>query len=135
GGTVGEALPEGQAAGALQIGALPTQTDVKNRWPDGSIKFAIVSANVPSAGNYPVTSAPAAGGSFAPVVPSASAMLTVGGVAYVASLPPTPGSDSWLGGPLVQEWRTVITPLAGATPHPFLPAALDHPAFNRGNAH
>src|SRR5262245_24720887 len=59
--TFGEAIPQGQATGALQIGSLPTQTDVKNRWPDGSIKFAIVSANVPSAGSYAVTPVPASG--------------------------------------------------------------------------
>jgi len=28
--------------------AIPTQCDVKNRWPDGSVKFAILSAVVPS---------------------------------------------------------------------------------------
>src|SRR5262245_20023438 len=134
--TFGEALAQGQATDSLQVGSLPTQTDVKSRWPDGSIKFAILSANVPSAGSYEVTAgAAAAGGSFAPVVPSASVILTIGGVAHVASLPPTPGSDSWLGGPLVQEWRTVITPLAGATPHPFLRGIFDTRVFNDGKAH
>src|SRR5262252_2858667 len=58
--TFGEAVPQGQATSGLRIGSLPTQTDVKNRWPDGSIKFAIVSANVSTAGNYNVTAATAA---------------------------------------------------------------------------
>src|SRR5262249_21170678 len=40
--TFGEAIPQGRATAGLQVGSLPTQTDVKNRWPDGSIKFAIV---------------------------------------------------------------------------------------------
>src|SRR5262252_3295249 len=133
--TFGEALAEGQATDALQVGSLPTQTDVKNRWPDGSIKFAIVSANVPSAGTYAVTSAAAAGGSFAAVVPSASVMLTIGGVTYVANLPPTPGADVWLAGPLVQEWRKVVAPLAGATSHPFLRVIFDTRVYNDGKAH
>jgi all-beta uncharacterized protein len=132
--TFGEALSPGEATGTLQIGSLPTQTDVKNRWPDGSIKFAILSANVPSAGSYAVTASAAAGGSFAPVVPAASVTLTIGGVAYVASLPPTPGSDVWLAGPLAQEWRSVVTPLAGATPHPFLRVIFDTRVFNDGKA-
>src|SRR5262245_3641908 len=42
--TFGLALPQG-AAKAVQVGSLQTQTDVKVRWPDGSIRFAIVSAN------------------------------------------------------------------------------------------
>src|SRR5262245_13947595 len=40
--TFGEAPPPGAATTGLQIGSLTTQTDIKNRWPDGSIKFAIV---------------------------------------------------------------------------------------------
>ena len=132
--TFGEAVPQGQATSALQIGSLPTQTDVKNRWPDGSIKFAIVSASVPSAGSYAVTPIAASGGSFAPAVPMASVTLTIGGTIYVATLPATPGSDAWLAGPLVQEWRTVVAPLAGATPHPFLRVIFDTRVFNDGKA-
>ena len=33
----GLVLPEGAAHGAVQVGALATQTDVKTTWPDGSI--------------------------------------------------------------------------------------------------
>jgi len=133
--TFGEAIPPGQATGVLQVGSLPTQTDVKNRWPDGSIKFAIVSANVPATGTYAVTMGAAAGGSFAPVVPAASVTLTIGGTDYVAMLPATAGSDVWLAGPLVQEWRSVVTPMAGATPHPFLRVIFDTRVFNDGKAH
>ena len=41
--TFGLALPQGAARDAVQVGALPTQTDVKVKWPDGSIRFAVVS--------------------------------------------------------------------------------------------
>ena len=45
----GQAVPQGAAPSGLQVGSLFTQTDVKTRWPDGSIRFAIVSASVPAA--------------------------------------------------------------------------------------
>src|SRR5689334_18873351 len=44
--TFGEALPQGAAQNGLQVGNLPTQTDVKDRWSDGSIRFAVVSTDV-----------------------------------------------------------------------------------------
>src|SRR5216684_8310525 len=50
--TFGFVVPEGAATAGLQVGLLATQTDVKNRWPDGSIKFAVVSARIPAAGTY-----------------------------------------------------------------------------------
>src|ERR671930_380525 len=47
--TFGLALPPGAAATGVQVAGLPTQTDVKVRWSDGTIRFAIVSANIPAA--------------------------------------------------------------------------------------
>ena len=44
--TFGLALPQGAAPKAVQVGTVPTQTDVKVRWPDDSIRFAVVSANL-----------------------------------------------------------------------------------------
>src|SRR2546423_4464718 len=55
--TFGEAVPMGAATAGLQVGKLPTQTDIKNRWPGGPIRFAILTANRPPARNYAVTSA------------------------------------------------------------------------------
>src|SRR6185503_5886476 len=60
--TFGLALPSGAARAGLRVGNLPTQTDVKVRWPDGSIRFAIVSARIPVAGPLPITAAPVAPG-------------------------------------------------------------------------
>ena len=51
--TFGQALPQGAATGGLQVGRLATQTDVKNRWPDGSIRFAIVTVKATTAGTTP----------------------------------------------------------------------------------
>jgi len=77
--TFGQAVPQGAASSGLQVGSLLTQTDVKTRWPDGSIRFAVVSVNVPAAGNYPITAAPIAGGAFTPALPTSSVALTIGG--------------------------------------------------------
>ncbi len=55
--TFGIALPQGVARGGLKVGKLPTQTDVKTTWPDGSIRFAVVTASVVTAGAYSITPA------------------------------------------------------------------------------
>src|SRR4051812_1962167 len=52
--TFGLALPQGAASSSVAVGSLPTQTDVKTTWPDGSIRFAVVTANIPSAGAYAI---------------------------------------------------------------------------------
>ncbi len=57
--------------------ALVTQTDVKTVWPDGSAKFAIVTCQPTSTGNYSVRTSLPPSGSFTPVVPSAVATFTV----------------------------------------------------------
>src|SRR3954469_9046822 len=132
--TFGEAVPQGLATGVLQVGSFPTQTDVKNRWPDGSIKFAVVSAHVSTAGNYPVTPSAAAGGSFTPIVPAASVTVPSAGTAYVPTLPRNPGADVWLDGGEVREWRSGVAPAAGAAPHPYLRVIFDTRVFRDGKA-
>src|SRR6478609_9425769 len=57
--TFGEAVPQGAALSGLQVGTLPTQTDIKSRWPDGSIRFAVVTVNAPASATYPITAAAA----------------------------------------------------------------------------
>src|SRR3954468_9012175 len=53
--TFGEAVPQGTAFGGLQVGTLPTQTDIKTRWPDGSIRFAVVTVNSPASASYAIS--------------------------------------------------------------------------------
>src|SRR3954454_8591034 len=78
--TFGQALPQGAATGALQVGGLATQTDVKNTWPDGSIRFAIVTVNSSASGSFSITATTNAGGGFSPVVvPAATASFVIGG--------------------------------------------------------
>jgi hypothetical protein len=133
--TFGQVLPEGQYFGSLKIGNLPTQTDVKNFWPDGSIKFAVVSAHVPSAGTYALTSAPPPSGTFTPTIPTAAVSFTINGTTYTAALPRTVSSDLWLNGPLVTEWRwTVSAVTAGGTPQPFLTVTFDTRAYADGTS-
>jgi Big-like domain-containing protein/chitobiase/beta-hexosaminidase-like protein len=115
--TFGQALPRGAATGGLQVGMLATQTDVKTTWPDGSIRFAIVSVKPATAGVFAMTPAAQPAGGFAPAVPAASVILTIGGVAYTAALPTAPGPDVWLSGPLVSEWRSTVAPVSSADGH------------------
>src|SRR3954468_13095373 len=78
--TFGQAVPQGAAPSGLQVGSLLTQTDVKTRWSDGSIRFAVVTVNALTAGNYAITAAPIASGAFTPALPTASVALTIGTV-------------------------------------------------------
>ncbi|HKB12342.1 MAG TPA: hypothetical protein VKD69_16885 [Vicinamibacterales bacterium] len=127
--TFGVALPQGAAKSALQVGSLPTQTDVKVRWPDGSIRFAVVSANVPRAGALPIVAGANLPGTFSPAPPQASVTLTIGGRAHVATLMPAQmHGDRWLNGPLVTEGRAVIAPGA----HPFLRVIFDVRSYAGG---
>jgi hypothetical protein len=130
--TFGQASPQGAATTALRVGTLTTQTDVKSRWPDGSIKFALVTVNVASAGTYAITAAAAPAGSLTPTLPTASVTLTIGGVAYVAALPSAAATDRWMSGPLAYEGRSVVTPAAGATAHAFLRVVFDTRVYADG---
>jgi uncharacterized protein DUF4082 len=133
--TFGEVVPKGVAADGLQIGSLATQTDVKTRWPDGSVRFAVVTAFVAAAGNYAIAPASLTTGSLAPQIPGASVTLTIGGTPYTATLPASPSADAWLNGPLVREWRAVRAPVrsTGAA-HPFLRVNFDTRVYHDGRA-
>ena len=132
--TFGQAVPQGKAAAGLQVEGVITQTDVKTRWPDGSIRFAVVTVKAPAAGDYAVLPGTASGGSFSTGAPNASATFTTGGVVYRAVLPVV-GSNAWLTGPLVNEGRFVVTPVAGdGARHPFLRVNFDSRVYNDGVA-
>jgi hypothetical protein len=127
--TFGLALPPGATTSGVKVGSLPTQTDVKVRWPDGSIRFAVVTANVPRAGALPIVAGPAASGRASTPNPQVSVTLTIGGRPYVATLVPTQTqSDLWLSGPLVTEGRAVVAPGA----HPFLRVVFDVRSYAGG---
>jgi hypothetical protein len=125
--TFGLALPQGEARSAVQVGSLPTQTDVKVRWPDGSIRFAIVSANIPAPGTFALTSAAVAQGTMTATLPQVAVTLTIGGTRYVANLPPARG-DAWLNGSLVSESRAIVAPGR----HPFLRVIFDVRSYAGG---
>jgi hypothetical protein len=133
--TFGQAVPQGVATGGLAVGTLVTQTDVKNRWPDGSIRFAVVTVLVPATGAYPLSATSAAGGSLTPAPVDASVSLTIGAAAYTATLPAAASADLWLSGPLVREDRQVVAPVSGdGTAHPFLRVNFDRRRFTDGQA-
>ncbi len=134
--TFGLALPAGVATSGVQIGTLTTQTDVKARWPDGTIRFAVLTTRVQEARTYTISAAAAPGGSFAPVIPAASVALTIGSLTYTAHLPRSASADTWLSGPLVYEGRSVVAPTssANAAAHPFLRVVFDTRVYNDGKA-
>jgi hypothetical protein len=125
--TFGLALPQG-AAKAVQVGSLPTQTDVKVRWPDDSIRFAVVTAKAGAkGGSYAITPAQPLQGTFVPILPKASVTFRIGNMPVVATLPATL-TDDWLRGPLVSEGRAVVAPSS----HPFLRVIFDVRSYAGG---
>ena len=133
--TFGLALPAGVATSWVQIGTLTTQTDVKARWPDGTIRFAVLTTKVQTAGDYTISAATAPSGSFVPVIPAASVALIIGSVTYTAPLPRSASADTWLSGPLVHEGRSVVAPRSSANvAHPFLRVVFDTRVYADGKA-
>jgi hypothetical protein len=131
--TFGLALPQGGATGGVQVGSIPTQTDVKTRWSDGSIRYAVVTAKIFTAGSYAITSASASTGSYSPAWPSASVAFTIGGTVWTATLPAWTSASPWLSaGSLVREDRVVVKPYNGAVPHPFLEVYFDVRSYSGG---
>ena len=106
--TFGQVVPQGLAVNGLVVADLATQTDVKNRWPDGSIRFAVVTVKAPSSGSYALRAAPAPTATFTPAAVAADVSLAIGGTTYTATLPAAASADPWLCGPLVREDRHVV---------------------------
>jgi hypothetical protein len=107
--TFGLALEKGIATDGVQVGAFTTQTDVKVRHDDGSIRFAIVTVDITRAGRYGIKDSSAAMGTFLPRIPIAAATFTVSGRTHTAKMPSTMSPDCWLDGPLVKECRSIVT--------------------------
>ena len=133
--TFGQVVPKGFARDGLRVGSLATQTDVKTRWDDGSIRFAVVTVKADAAGSFAITAAPASGPQFdAPFIPAASVTFTIGGVPYVATLPAALSADRWLTGPNVYEGRSVVAPVSSSGAHPFLRVNFDTRSYSDGTA-
>ncbi len=131
--TFGQVVPKGLAFDGLKVGSLPTQTDVKTRWDDGSIRFAIVTVKAETAGDFLIAAGAPSGPALVPAIPSASVTLTIGGVRYVAALPADPSLDPWLSGPNVYEGRSTIAPVSETDgTHPFLRVNFDTRAYSDG---
>jgi hypothetical protein len=130
--TFGVALPKGAAPSGVAVGSLQTQTDVKTRWPDGSIRFAVVSTRIPAAGSYALTTATVSAGSFTPVWPTITLDLVIGGMTWTASAGTFSSANLWLDGPVVNEARVKAVPKAGGTPHPQLEVIFDIRSYLAG---
>jgi hypothetical protein len=127
--TFGLTLPARAARDGVQVGSFPTQTDVKVRWADGTIRFAIVTARITAPGTYAIVPAPApiGGGALGAAPPRGSVALTIQGRQYVAAVIPI-RNDPWLNGPLVVEHRSVVAPGM----HPFLRVIFDVRSYADG---
>lgn len=136
--TFGQAAPRG-AARSLRIGALPTQCDIKTRWDDGSIRFAVLTAPVVTAGAYDV--APTTPSTATALVPRATAaevrLDVVAGTSrtlYTARLPAARSTDRWLDGAQVVEERHRLRALdAAGAAHPFLTVLIDLRTYRDGS--
>lgn len=141
--TFGQVFYPGTARDAVQVDSLPTQTDVKCRWPDGSIKFAVVTVNVPEqeqsggAGVYAVFDR--SGGVSATLggikTKTVEVRFKIGNAVWVTSNKAYGTVGSWLSGDLVSEWRVAWSPVdAGGTIHPLIRVTCDcrHYADNAG---
>jgi hypothetical protein len=132
--TFGLAIPPGTATTGVQIGSFATQTDVKTRWPDGSIRFAVVSAQITAAGSYTLASATPPSGSFTPAWPAITVEFVISGVTWIASAGAFSTADQWLTGPVVREARVKAIPFSNGTPHPQLEVVFDIRSYN-GSGH
>lgn len=130
----GIALPQGKNTSSIQIGDLETQTDVKTTWPDGSTRFAIVTAKIPEDGTYVLNAGvEPSKHTFTRSAPTAVVAFNIAGNIYRAVLPATLSSDKWLAGAVVNESRAKVVPMDGGNnPHPYLEVIFDVRTFNDG---
>lgn len=113
--TFGQVLSPGAALYGVHLDNCPTQVDAKAFWPDGSIRFAVVTVDAVDEGTYylwpgssPDSSAPAP-----PFPDDYWLWLTMNPDTDDATdwyaQPYGLGKDLWLDGPLVREGRCVST--------------------------
>lgn len=133
--TFGQVFPQGVVKDGLRIGTLSTQVDVKTRYPDGSIKYAILTAKIPETGHYDITDGGSISGTMNAVLPTAFVRFAIGGIQYTATLPNTPSSDVWLNGALVKEQRYRVVPISSTgTAHPYLDVLFDVRSYQDGSS-
>jgi hypothetical protein len=125
------AVPAGQRVSFV---GLPTQTDLKTTWPDGSLRFAVVTARVTAAGGYALNVGTPAPGSFSPVWPSGNVRFVIAGTRYTAAIPSFTDAEPWLEGALVRERRVVVVPRrdTDGAAHPLLQVIFDIRSYSDG---
>ncbi len=129
----GQAFPPGLVRDSASLVDLRTQVDVKNRWRDGSLRFAVFTARVPRPGAFTMQQGHAAQGKLAPKWPQAQVRFVIQGQTWTADLPGGPGDDFWLSGPLVVEKRHIVEPVdSQKKPHPILRVLFDARSYQDG---
>ncbi len=121
-------VPQGST---LEIGT-PTQVDSKTFYPDGSLKHAILTTEVPSGSDTVLVLETEASSPLTPSLDlnsliasgyNLTASLNVVGTNYSASaidFLQNAQVTTWLSGPLVSEWIVGGSPSSGSVPHPYL---------------
>lgn len=151
--TIGHVFVAGDVPSGATLGAkladsteIPLQVDSKTVHPDGSLRHAVLTAQLPSLANgatVPVTlfqkSTPLGGATISlqqllATNFDSTVSLTIGGTVYTASardLLQNSTSSDWLSGSLTSEWL-VNGPVktSGGTPHPHLTARFAIRAFD-----
>jgi hypothetical protein len=131
--TFGQVVPRGAARDSLRLGELTTQCDVKTRWDDGSIRFAVVTARIPDEGDYALEpDALSLAPGFMPTPPEAAVAFTIAGLPWTAVLPAVPSTDLWLAGPNVVEWRSIVAPTGTDGVPPYLQVIYDVRCYRDG---
>jgi hypothetical protein len=120
--TGGMVFPQGAVTSAVQVGSFTTQTKVRNRWPDSSVKFAVVSYDATSTGAKTVTTIADPGGSFTPTFPANTKIdFVIGGTTWTSSIGSFDGtwSDCDSGAVMHCSYKKVNPQNAGSD-HPLL---------------
>lgn len=125
--TFGAIFARGDIKDAVEVQGLPTQSDIKRRWPDGSVKHAVLTVQLPEAEKGSsklvlVNAAQAAADKPADYAADLKGLADVQvefqihkGPAESVSLRKAiasskPLREPWLNGPLVREWHFRATP-------------------------
>jgi hypothetical protein len=126
--TFGMVFARGDAKGAMKLGDLPTQFDVKRHWPDGSIKHAIVTVQLPALAEGArqkqefIPGKPVSDTKPPDVKTDLKNLADVvvrfrihngpaESVSLAKTIQSTPPDRLWLAGPLVREWHFKAAPV------------------------
>jgi hypothetical protein len=130
-----QAASRGSVPQGFNLGGLPTQNKVLERWDDNSVKLALLTTYVPNDSNLSVEATEIGFPTHFQDLSSKSLKDLYGvwiydinlGEYYYLLVPLEGTSDVWVDGPLMKEFRVegVLKTWQSEVPHPFLTAVID----------